>query len=36
MEYSITAICTGKIETLHYDHTSLKSAMNKVPLQHET
>lgn len=36
MDYSITAICTGKIETLHYDHTPLKSAMNKVPLQHET
>lgn len=33
MEYSIKAICTGKIKTLHYDDVPLKSAMNKVPLQ---
>ncbi|UEX90503.1 MOSC domain-containing protein [Staphylococcus ratti] len=36
MEYTIKAICSGKIETLNYYGKSMKSAMNKRPLEKTT
>lgn len=36
MEYTIKAICSGKIETLNYFGKSMKSAMNKRPLEKTT
>lgn len=32
MDYTIKAICAGKVKTLHYDNQPMKSGMDKTPI----